>query len=380
MIGSPLALLGLLAVGVPIIIHLLGRHQSRVQRFPTLRFISPSRLVPTRRRRLSDIPLLLVRCAIVAVAALALSQPYFNCAGRTPAGSSSSTVSRAIIVDTSASMRRAAGAGRTAVDSANVLAASLAGESEASVIRSEDLRDAIAGASAWLATRSGTRQVTVISDFQPSAIDSADFAALPANVGVEVIAIPAVGPVPRAEGAPSRVALIYGRGQQPSGLGRADQKSMGALLTAIQRDPVVQEAAASAAPTGALAGGLRIIARNAEGKPVIGGGARDSGLVIVVLDDSLSLVSAALARSLARSNTAGIELDSTRVSDATLASWRREAIPTPDASTQPTDARWLWIVALLLIGLETWMRSRSVASRSMEAAELPTPDAGERAA
>ncbi len=53
------------------------------------------------------------------------------------------------------------------------------------------------------------------------------------------------------------------------------------------------------------------------------------------------------------------ELEPVMLPDWTLASWRRPATPA-DASTgsgsDASDGRWLWLLALLLLGVETWMR------------------------
>jgi hypothetical protein len=217
-IGAPLALLGLIAVAVPVIIHLLGRNQSRVIRFPTLRFISASRLVPTRRKRISDWPLLLVRVAIVALGAVALSQPYFACARRTGAAAPSA-ISRAIIVDTSASMLRpvVGGAASTALDSARRHATSLkSGAGVTTTIETADLADAIDGASAWLATRSGSSELVLISDFQSSTVDSTAIAGVAAEIGIRAVSIPAAGAVavparsdrPNIEGADAEAARL----------------------------------------------------------------------------------------------------------------------------------------------------------------------------
>jgi hypothetical protein len=51
-------------------------------------------------------------------------------------------------------------------------------------------------------------------------------------------------------------------------------------------------------------------------------------------------------------------MEPTTVSDDVLRSWQRE----PDANAAQgstdgaSDGRWLWIVALALLGLETWLR------------------------
>jgi hypothetical protein len=412
MIGNPLALIGLLAVAVPIIIHLLGRHQSRRKRFPTLRFISASRLAPARRRRLSDIPLLLVRCAIVAAAALALSQPWFVIAGRVPDGPAGGGISRAIIVDTSASMRRPMADGRAAVDSALAAAGTLQSDGETTVIRSDNLGDTIRGGAAWLSTRPGQRELAVISDFQSSAFDSLDLGAVPTGMGIDIVMIPAIGAVSfpafagidvvaapgqdasvaaawTAAGYPvptdttARVKVIYG-GITAAASSQPDEAWMGRLLADIQRDPVLQEATASATPASTTTTPPRVIARNRAGLPVIGAGRQGDDLLLLVSTDPGSLTSVALARSIARlmgGEAAGPELDSTRVSDATLASWRRDAQPATDTTSQPSDGRWLWAMALMLIGLESWMRSRRRTTTAIPAGVTIRDDTvGDRAA
>jgi hypothetical protein len=171
MIGNPLALLGLLAVGVPILIHLLGRYRSRVERFPTLRFIGASRLNPTTRRRINDRPLLLVRMAIVAAAAIALSQPRFRTGDAGPIATS-----RVIIVDTSASVARPIA---TPPDS-------LVRDVEVAIVQTAHPTDAIDGAVAWLSMRTGSREIVLMSDFQRSSTDTA-FLRVADGIGLSVI-------------------------------------------------------------------------------------------------------------------------------------------------------------------------------------------------
>ena len=67
---QPWAWLGALSVAVPIVIHRLSQRPSRPLNFPSLRFLGDTRVLPVRRARLSDLWLLLVRCAVLAVAAM----------------------------------------------------------------------------------------------------------------------------------------------------------------------------------------------------------------------------------------------------------------------------------------------------------------------
>ena len=106
MFQNPWAWLGLLALAGPIVAHLLARRPARRQPFPHLRFLPAAALKPVRRDRLADIALLLVRSAVVAAAVVALTQPLWLTADR--ARDLGAQIARAVIVDTSASMQRAA--------------------------------------------------------------------------------------------------------------------------------------------------------------------------------------------------------------------------------------------------------------------------------
>ena len=180
---APWALFGVLAVALPIVIHLLGRGRASTQRFPSLRFIERSRLLPTRRTRLHDLLLLLVRVAIVASAALALAQPYWRTATRRDAFEQ--TLARAIILDTSASVRQV-----LSVDSARALAERLASDANVSVqLSSTNVSLSMPGAVAWLAQQSERRELMIVSDFQTGVIDAQSIARIPAEVGVRLLRV-----------------------------------------------------------------------------------------------------------------------------------------------------------------------------------------------
>src|SRR4051812_23927619 len=173
----PWGWLGLISVALPVLIHLLGRGHARVVRFPTLRFIDASRLLPTRRSRLQDPLLLAVRVAVVALAALALAQPLLLTAGRR--GALDRGLARAVIVDTSRSVRR------TSIDSARAIAKRLAGEAQASiVVEANDPTAALRGAVAWVAKQQRRGEVAVVSDFQRGQLEREDLAAVAAPIGV----------------------------------------------------------------------------------------------------------------------------------------------------------------------------------------------------
>src|SRR5215207_9785393 len=102
---APLYIAGLVALSLPILFHLIRRTPQGRQAFSSLMFLQPSPPRLTRRSRLSNILLLILRAAALALLALAFARPLFqNRAEADPGAGRSKRV--AILVDTSASMRR----------------------------------------------------------------------------------------------------------------------------------------------------------------------------------------------------------------------------------------------------------------------------------
>lgn len=183
---NPLAFLGLFAIAAPVIAHLFGRPRARRVLFPTLRFLEATREAPIRWSRPSDLLLLVVRCATVGVAALALARPYWPDAAST----APRRLARVIIVDTSRSMSRLTTSGDTAVAAALEAASRLVGEADAGiVVRSGRPGAELAGATAWLEARPESREIVVVSDFQSGAIDSAQAAKIPVSVALRFVRV-----------------------------------------------------------------------------------------------------------------------------------------------------------------------------------------------
>jgi len=99
-LGNPLWLLGLLAAGIPVLIHLIYRRKAPRILFSTLRFLKLSHEKTARVRKIHDLLLLLVRAALFALLALALAGPIFQ----RKAKSASRNVAAAVILDNSCSM------------------------------------------------------------------------------------------------------------------------------------------------------------------------------------------------------------------------------------------------------------------------------------
>jgi hypothetical protein len=452
---NPWAWVGLLTLGLPILVHLLARRAARVQRFPSLRFLDEARPVATRRSRLSDLPLLAVRCAVLFVATVALAAPYVLSADRT--ARLAGTVARVIVVDTSASMLRATPAGEGARDVARREALAAAADAGvASLIETVAPGAALGGAAAWLDARAGLREIVVISDFQRGTLDPADRDAVPPTTGLEMRRVDVIpdavtervtrhggsetvarvtaaddglrvewsrrsagdaagptagaaagdalalmaGPDEReradaaleaalADGAAPDIdaarplAILFGgypdRAAVLAGAGPLDEPWMADAVALMRDDPVLAAAAADAEIIAALppdadrAAGFIGLARTRDGRPVAAAArARVAGanrLVVTVLADAGSLASAAAIRAAGRAVAVGPparELEPAMLTDAELADWSRPATAAPASAGVPrgeSDGRWLWLVVLLLLLVEGWLRRERVAAR-----------------
>ena len=106
---NPLALLGLAAAGIPLLLHLLNLRKLRVVDFGSIRFLLELQQKQVRRLKLQQILLLILRTLIVVFAVLALARPTIETS--LPVLSSAARASVVILVDNSASMEGADGRG-----------------------------------------------------------------------------------------------------------------------------------------------------------------------------------------------------------------------------------------------------------------------------
>ena len=72
----PAFLIGLAALAIPVIIHLTRKQTKDSVEFPSLMFVSRVEYRSTRRRQIRNWPLLLMRCAAIALIALAFARPF----------------------------------------------------------------------------------------------------------------------------------------------------------------------------------------------------------------------------------------------------------------------------------------------------------------
>jgi hypothetical protein len=119
---APLFLLGLAALAVPVLIHLVQRERRQVVPFPSLMFLKRVPYRSMRRRQIRNWLLLLMRAAALALIVGAFARPFFE-RGSLAASSAVGARELVVVLDQSASMgygdhwERARAAARQAVDS-----------------------------------------------------------------------------------------------------------------------------------------------------------------------------------------------------------------------------------------------------------------------
>lgn len=103
---APLFLLGAAAIALPVILHLIRRSSRERMPFSSLMFLLPTPPRVTRRSRLENILLLILRCAVISLLAFAFARPFLS---RPVAADPNANAGQKIVVlvDASASMRRA---------------------------------------------------------------------------------------------------------------------------------------------------------------------------------------------------------------------------------------------------------------------------------
>ncbi len=377
----PAALAGFALLALPVLIHLMGAGRATVRRFPSLRFIPGTRLPPVRRRRLHDVPLMLLRMLAIAAATLAVARPLTSGVTRR----TGTFTTRAIVADTGSPNAVVRDAVRRAADSAR------GGAGVAAVVATRDPAAVISGAVAWLGGQPGRRELVVVSDFRLDGIDAADLAMVPAYEGIRLVrpaeakGDTAISLSGRADGrrvtvrasvTPGRTDAIWTAGPRTPralplslalGAGGADSVSI------VPRGSMPIGAADSLAPprtpqVGDLVAALYMdqsLRRAADGFR--------AGMTRVVAHDRLTIVSpgapasvatAALAVAAERELARGSEItvrDPGLQPDSVLETWQRAAgaeAPAQRAEDGVALARSLWAMALLALAAEFALRRR----------------------
>lgn len=366
---QPWAWLGLGALIVPVLVHLLSKRPARTEAFPSLRFLAQSPLRSTRRTRISDWPLLLVRLATLLAAVAALAQPTRQAAVSAGAGSGS----RLRLVDT------------LTVDAATLRTDS------AETVRTALLPDGVRTAVARMRALPAPRSLEIVSTFADGVVDSSMFITVPRDVSLSLTAT-----------APSGIPAGRDTITWHTSLSEAQRAQVVRAVSALSGAPVRASTAAGTIETVQVrrshAGGrawhadvihrvasdeaLRALAANAPAAPasesldrtptltLVSDASRQSRVSAAVVGDSLTLssnlasVDASIALLLAAGGTAlpapgGASRDSDTLSRwAKLPSGEPIGVGTvqPDLHRMATEARWVWLVVLLLLAVEWQMR------------------------
>ena len=100
---TPAFFLGLLAIGIPVLIHLTQKEKKTIIDFPSLMFLRKIPYTSVRRRSIRDLWLLLLRIAALLLMILAFSRPWFS-SKSLAASLPGSTREVVVLLDRSASM------------------------------------------------------------------------------------------------------------------------------------------------------------------------------------------------------------------------------------------------------------------------------------
>src|SRR3954463_13566188 len=101
---SPFLLLGLGAIAVPILVHLIQRERKRVIEFPSLMFVQKIPYQSVRRRRIRHWFLLAMRAAAIALIVAAFARPFFPEGAAAALAATGGSRELVIALDQSASM------------------------------------------------------------------------------------------------------------------------------------------------------------------------------------------------------------------------------------------------------------------------------------
>jgi hypothetical protein len=173
---NPAAWIGLVALAVPVLIHILVQRKAERLAFPSLRFLQQTRLASIRRHVLEDVALLAIRAAILVAAVVALAGPLLVTPFRREGWNT--RVALAIVIDDAAraSQTRAGGPGTFAQQPRPFLSRTF---------DTRSLSDGIQRARAWLdSAPPARRELVIISPLALGSLSAADLALVPPPIGI----------------------------------------------------------------------------------------------------------------------------------------------------------------------------------------------------
>jgi hypothetical protein len=401
----PVAWLGVIAVAVPVLIHLLVRRQSRRRFFPSLRFLRSTAVASWRRQIVSDWPLLVVRSLILVAAVGALAAPIFVSQARRHQWDE--RIARAIVVVHG----REESVSKPASPSDDRLDRERAASVFNAMFRTRTPADALRDAVIWLQRQPPSRrEVLITGDLRRNSLTSGDLASVPPSVGIRF--------EPAALATPSPVLELTAVAD--NGDGDTQPYSLSVLLTdrataasyrpasgstnwLIVRAPASDQRDADAARAATLAEGVvndrpqerRVtVVFPGEGmlqaadlsKPPASSWMHDAagrldGLTagehrgeFIVLSDvragdgsAVDIVARAARAALTPTRA---DFEPLPISADRLAAWSRPPAPADErgAPGDEGDRRWFWAAALALIAIEHFLRT----ARRSRVGERPT--------
>lgn len=131
----PAFLAALAAIGIPVLMHLRDRNEETPTRFPSLMFLVRLPIRTSDRRRVTDLPLLLLRALVVALLVLAFARPFVGRGAE--AGAEGRTRSVVLLLDRSMSMGHGDTWG-TALDSARAVLDALGADDQVALVRFDE--------------------------------------------------------------------------------------------------------------------------------------------------------------------------------------------------------------------------------------------------
>lgn len=389
---APAALAALVATAAPVVVHLLWRRRAARLTIPTVRFVPALLPSAVRLRRPSDWALLVVRVAVIALAALATAGPLFVTDGRRAAWKE--RTARAVVIDN-----------RGVTDSPELTAAIRVERAAAHAYRQVEIPDVAAElrrAANWLKQAPpARREIVVISSFVHGSLAESDLASIPPGAGLRLVRIPRRFPPPalrewvltsegrrQMEAIPAGEAIsvtyeaagplsfdglsVLATPEDAGAIARLHRVIARAGVAAPRPDHPVIVRFRGGAPAGPLAppqpgatsAALRLLADPATAALPVEVGASANELRVSADVPAASMEAAAIARAAIEASVDPQHAihESVLIPTGVLQGWSRPpASPSADAWRQSndSDARWFWFAALVLLGVESRIRSRA---------------------